>query len=578
MTSTRLIQILVPSELELPKIMSELTLEENVFILTSGCRMIQEARNVVANVSQKEIYNRVKEETRQEIQKLEMDLLVQKSLNETSGNYIKEMYETRLNEMQKTINGLNKELQEYKNASKLLVHQEVEKEREKSKAIIEDKTKQVLRITENYEKILQQQAVTKSSKKLGDEGEDNFMLLSETFKDFQGYKIEKKSHQAHKGDFHLFFDKFNVLVDLKNYSGIVQKKELEKIEHDLSVNNTMDFAWLISYESNVSDWNRFPIMFKWIVTDNGLKCIVIVNKLNTHKNPVDTMRNLWSITNELYTIMSLGKENNEDSDELRMLKERDYTALQKIKTLYKRSGELKRNIMSMSQIVKDIENDILDSISLFTNEVSKSEINKESKIKEWWNENMEHDETIVTECLSSTDVWLRFKKDNKEYVDENKLTTEQFRNYIKSFLEIEEYVEKSKKGAIEIKYYRFRDLLVTQDSKNEKKENKMDVELTIPNNVEKKKKVIKKRKVKIVVSEELDKEVVEMYNHSDTNIMEISDEKNIQVWQVVSILIVAGVIGKRSEARGYEMYKETDEYKSKIKKHSVSDDECSELI
>lgn len=578
MTSTRLIQILVPSELELPKIMSELTLEENVFILTSGCRMIQEARNVVANVSQKEIYNRVKEETRQEIQKLEMDLLVQKSLNETSGNYIKEMYETRLNEMQKTINGLNKELQEYKNASKLLVHQEVEKEREKSKAIIEDKTKQVLRITENYEKILQQQAVTKSSKKLGDEGEDNFMLLSETFKDFQGYKIEKKSHQAHKGDFHLFFDKFNVLVDLKNYSGIVQKKELEKIEHDLSVNNTMDFAWLISYESNVSDWNRFPIMFKWIVTDNGLKCIVIVNKLNTHKNPVDTMRNLWSITNELYTIMSLGKENTEDSDELRMLKERDYTALQKIKTLYKRSGELKRNIMSMSQIVKDIENDILDSISLFTNEVSKSEINKESKIKEWWNENMEHDETIVTECLSSTDVWLRFKKDNKEYVDENKLTTEQFRNYIKSFLEIEEYVEKSKKGAIEIKYYRFRDLLVTQDSKNEKKENKMDVELTIPNNVEKKKKVIKKRKGKIVVSEELDKEVVEMYNHSDTNIMEISDAKNIQVWQVVSILIVAGVIGKRSEARGYEMYKETDEYKSKIKKHSVSDDECSELI
>jgi len=488
------------------------------------------------------------------------------------------MYETRLNEMQKTINGLNKELQEYKNASKLLVHQEVEKEREKSKAIIEDKTKQVLRITENYEKILQQQAVTKSSKKLGDEGEDNFMLLSETFKDFQGYKIEKKSHQAHKGDFHLFFDKFNVLVDLKNYSGIVQKKELEKIEHDLSVNNTMDFAWLISYESNVSDWNRFPIMFKWIVTDNGLKCIVIVNKLNTHKNPVDTMRNLWSITNELYTIMSLGKENTEDSDELRMLKERDYTALQKIKTLYKRSGELKRNIMSMSQIVKDIENDILDSISLFTNEVSKSEINKESKIKEWWNENMEHDETIVTECLSSTDVWLRFKKDNKEYVDENKLTTEQFRNYIKSFLEIEEYVEKSKKGAIEIKYYRFRDLLVTQDSKNEKKENKMDVELTIPNNVEKKKKVIKKRKGKIVVSEELDKEVVEMYNHSDTNIMEISDAKNIQVWQVVSILIIAGVIGKRSEARGYEMYKETDEYKSKIKKHSVSDDECSELI
>ena len=79
------------------------------------------------------------------------------------------------------------------------------------------------------------------------------------------------------GDFHLFFEKFNVLVDLKNYSGSVQKKELDKIEHDLSINDTMDFAWLISYESNVSDWNRFPVMCKWIVTDVGLKCIVIVN-------------------------------------------------------------------------------------------------------------------------------------------------------------------------------------------------------------------------------------------------------------------------------------------------------------
>lgn len=36
---------------------------------------------------------------------------------------------------------------------------------------------------------------TKSSKKLGDEGEDNFMLLSETFKDFVGYKIETNNEK-----------------------------------------------------------------------------------------------------------------------------------------------------------------------------------------------------------------------------------------------------------------------------------------------------------------------------------------------------------------------------------------------
>ena len=184
---------------------------------------------------------------------------------------------------------------------------EVEKEKEKHKIVLEEKDKQLQRMTENYEKFLKQTTEGKSSKKIGDEGEENFILLTETFKDFTGYKLEKKAHQAHKGDFHLLFKDFNVLVDLKNYSGSVQKKEVEKIEHDLSINNTIDFAWLISYDSNVSDWNRFPIMYKWIVTDIGLKCIVIVNNLNANKNPTDMLRTVWSITYELHKMINKTK-------------------------------------------------------------------------------------------------------------------------------------------------------------------------------------------------------------------------------------------------------------------------------
>ena len=36
------------------------------------------------------------------------------------------------------------------------------------------------------------------------------------------------------------------------------------------------------------------------------------------------------------------------------------------------------------------------------------------------------------------------------------------------------------------------------------------------------------------------------------------------VWQVISILCKNKIIAKRSDARGYDLYKETDEYKSKI--------------
>jgi hypothetical protein len=355
--------------------------------------------------------------------------------------------------------------------------------------ILDNKDKQVVRIIENYEKFLQQ-TDTKSSKKLGDEGEDNFILLSETFKDFIGYKIEKKSHQGHKGDFHLFFEKFNVLVDLKNYTGKVQKKELEKIEHDLSINDTMDFAWLISYESSVSEWNRFPIMCKWIVTDVGLKCIIIVNNLNSNKEPTDTLRIVWNMTNEIHMMMSKTKEI--DNTELEKLRERDYNILQKIKIAQKRLSEMRRNVVSMSQITKDIENDIIDAVSMFTNELSKNEFDKSLKIKEWWNENIIFIGNNDNK-LTSTDVWSRFKKENKVYVDEMKMLIDNFKNCVKNFVDVNNYVEKNKKGLIEFIGFKFKDVLVCNENEKVKSEENLEVELNIPNMVDKKKKIIKSK-------------------------------------------------------------------------------------
>ena len=487
--TTKQINITVPFNWCIPEILNTLNAEENACILTIGSEMIKEARNLVAGLTQKDIYQKIKNESKIEIQQLEVDLLVQKKLNSEIDSSMRNFYEKQIEQMKKQIIDLNRQLTDHVNNSKYIIQEEVDKEKDKFKNLLEDKNKQVLRITENYEKYLQQ-TTTKSSKKLGDEGEDNFMLLSDTFKDFVGYKIEKKSHQGHKGDFHLFFENFNVLVDLKNYTGSVQKKELEKIEHDLSINDTMDFGWLISYESNVSDWNRFPIMCKWIVTDIGLKCIIIVNKLNLSKSPIDMLRIVWNLTNEIHTILNKTKEL--DNSELIKMKERDYNVLQKIKMAQKRLSEMKRNVVSMSQITKDIENDIIDAISMFTNELSKNEYDKSLKIKEWWNDNIDFDEKDTNSKITSTDIWGRFKKENKLYVDENKILIDDFKKYIKDFVDTNNYIEKSKKGVIEFIGFKFKDLLVSNNLESQKCNEQMKIELSIPVVIESKKKIIKK--------------------------------------------------------------------------------------
>lgn len=557
---TKTINIVVPEDWTIPELLNMLSPDEIAFILDVGCETIKDARSLVASLSQKEIYNKIREESKGEIEKLEMDLLVQQKLNSSLDSSIRNFYEKQVEQMKKQLEELKSQVRNYECQNKDVIDAEVKKEREKYKILLEERDRQLLRMTENYEKFLKQNIENKSSKKIGDEGEDNFILLSDTFKDFAGYKLEKKAHQAHKGDFHLLFRDFNVLVDLKKYSGSVQKKELEKIEHDLSINNTVDFAWLISYDSNVSDWNRFPIMYKWILTDMGLKCIIIVNNLNSNKNPVDTLRNVWCITNELHNMINKTKETEVDNTEIQKLRERDYNVLQKIKTAQKRLSEMKRNVTSMSQIAKDIENDIIDVISLFTNEIVKNDYDKSGKIKEWWNETIEFDDNNENK-LTSTEIWSRFKKENKAYVDENKMMIEEFKKYLKNFIDVEHYVEKSKKGSLEFVGFKFKDLLVQEDLKDEK----IEVDLVLP--VESKKKRINRKpgdNTKIVISKEIDEKVVTEYNKGNLNIMDISKANNLLVWQVVSMLVNNKIIEKRCDARGYDIYKETEEYKSKI--------------
>lgn len=570
--TTRIIKIEVPLSWDVPEELNMLSPEENAFILDVGCETIKDARALVAGLSQKEIYNKIREESKGEIQKLEMDLLVEKKLKGELDNSIRYIYENQVIQLKKQNDELKEQLKTQITNNKLLFQNELDKEKEKLEKILEDKNKQVLRIIENYEKFLQQ-SESKSSKKLGDEGEDNFIMVSETFKDFIGYKIEKKSHQGHKGDFHLFFEKFNVLVDLKNYSGSVQKKELDKIEHDLSINDTMDFAWLISYESNVSDWNRFPIMCKWIVTDVGLKCIIIVNKLNSNKNPTDTLRVVWNLTNEIHMIMSKTKEMN--NTEVEKLRERDYNVLQKIKMAQKRLSEMKRNIVSMSQIAKDIENDIIDAVSMFTNELSKNEFDKSSKIKEWWNENIVFDDNKENN-LTSMDIWCRFKKENKIYVDENKILIEDFKNSVKNFVDDNNYIEKSKKGSIEFIGFKYKDLLVCEESEKVKDEvnEKLEVELNIP------KLTLKNKKVKKVLQSQDDNVIINLYKNSKEDVLVLSKMLNIPVHKIISCLVNNNIIEKRQYARGYKEYTETEEYKDKVSssKNTNINDSYNELF
>jgi hypothetical protein len=192
-----------------------------------------------------------------------------------------------------------------------------------------------------------------------------------------------------------------------------------------------------------------------------------------------------------------------------------------------------------------------------TNEIVSSNI---SLFDDWWEQSIEvtNAETIV----ASTDLWTRFKHENKLIINEMNVSGEKFKQYIKSKVPSSCIILRNKNAnsafdikGIQLKIINYKSNIIIENEK-------IDIELN--EEIIKKQKIIKKS-TEIVFSKELDSKILNEY-YSNKDIMEISEKNNIKPWQVVSLLMKYNIIKKRVEALGYDKYKETEEYKQKIGK------------
>jgi len=534
---------------------SGFSLEENYMMLKIGSECLLEGRKAVVGLTQKDMYNKIRDETREEVQRLELDILVERELKIKMEEQIKKIYESQIEKMRSQMETMSIQIKSYELQNNDLIKAEVDKAREKFDLLLEEKDKQNRLNREVFDKAekMISKNIVKTSSVIGDDGEQIFESLSDTFKDFPEYKIENKAKQGHKGDFHLFFKDFNILVDSKNYSGSVQKKEAIKIETDLITNENMKFAWMVSLNSNISDYNRFPIMTKWITTDVGVKCILFINNLLEHKEPRNILRQAWAICEDFHR---LTKSVDKEDGELEKYIERNIKQKKQIENLQERSAELRRGMNVLNNTLKHIDNDLLEMLSLVSDEFVNDKFALNDKINSWWDSNItfSNDESKMT----STEIWNKFKKENKEYVQENKLTIEIFKEKITCIVNSSNYIEKTKKGVIDFIGFKWKEI------KNLTIENTVLGNIIIEQNLKSKSK--SKPKSNFYFNEEEDGKILKDYEDENNNIMSISIMNNILPWQVVSLLMQYKVISKRGEARGYDIYKETEEYKSKLTK------------
>ena len=553
--SLKIIQISVPDDVDIPDIITTFSPEENYQMLKIGSDALNEGRKVVTKLTSDEIYRKIENDYKKEMENLDNEIEIEKRTSLKMQEKIVKMYESQIEQLNKKLEYAMTKITNYEKDMTTSLQEQVSKVKDKYDLLLEEKDRQNHINRELFDKAVKllDKTSNKSSISLGDSGEQIFENLADTFKDFPDFKIENKAKQSHKGDFHLFFKDFNILVDVKNYTSSISKKEITKIESDLNTNNNMNFAWLVSLNSNICEYNKFPITSKSITTDDGdVKFILMINNLLDNKEPRNMLRQAWQICNDLYRFT---RKVEKDDDKLEKFIERNSIYKKQINILQERSYDLRRSVNTSLNILKNMDNDLLEILSNISDDIINEKFSMLEKTKEWWHNNVEYTDND-DDKLTSTELWNKFKKENKEYVGENKVTIDVFKDTITTIVNSSKYIEKTKKGAIEFIGFTWKYIA-------EKETNNLE-NLVIENIIiEKTNKVKKEKKKEFYFNEQLDKEILNNYENESNDIMTMSNN-NIKPWQIVSLLMRYKIIKKRDEARGYDKYKETEEYKSKI--------------
>lgn len=331
-------------------------------------------------------------------------------------------------------------------------HAQLEKEKDRCKHLLEEKDRQVDKIREVHERILINQ--TKSTSHKGADGEKLFCDYAETFMDFKGFENIDKHTQGGEGDFHLHFEEFDVLVDAKNYKKKVPHDQREKIKKDLLKNEHIHFAWLVSLNTSIEKFDKAPLMFEWINTN---QCILYINNLSSSEDPKKFLRVVWNVCKEL---MKLTGNVNFDETELITLRENTFKVMDRMKGMRKTIREINTSLNTTRNLIQVMDDELKGILEMETNSVIASDI---SLFDDWWEQHIELSHS--DDLLSSTEMWVKFKQDNKLALltsGASQISTEKFKQYIKSIVPMHSILLRNKNAtsAFDVKGIKFKELKI----------------------------------------------------------------------------------------------------------------------
>ena len=559
---TKTIQYEIEKTFVIPCCFEDFSSEEKTLALQAGIVFVKHGYKAADEMSHQEKYDKIKQEMEWEIKKKDMELAFQRETAQKVEEKIRasmlQTYTHELERKDKIIKGLIEEVKCNEGMVKEKIYDAIDKTKYTYEMLLKEKEKQnqsniqrwdsqQQKYAESIEKINDNifKMANKSHNKKATEGEKQVSdYLKDTFRDFKDFELVDTHTQPGAGDFQMHFENFDVLVDAKNYNKNVGISQIEKIKSDLIKNKHISFAWMISLYYPIDKWDKASVMYEWINTN---QCVVYINSLTEHEDANETLRLVWYTSRELYKLI---QDVDEDEKEVKKLKEERFKWLDAIRNARKRIREINTSINGTQKMIISMDEDLRILLENETKELLNSNF---SLFDNWWDQNIEWKNDT---SLLSTDVWYRFRQDNKDMIKEKDITPDKFKQYIKTKVDVCHMVLRGKhsQSAFDIKGIQFK-----QQEQGVKMENKIDIAFT------EKPKSREKKSTDVYFDEETDNKILSDYQKESNDIMTISEIYDLRPWQIISVLMKHKVISYRGDARGMDFYKQTDEYNEKMK-------------
>ena len=473
--SVKKLTLYVPSNARLPETIVEWSPEDTELILSVGYSAFIQAKQSVSTTNYREVASELERSLNQKyeeslsaskdrVEKMERELQFQKermklmqdeedaniqrrmSQSKEAFEMLQESYKRERDELKSRIFHLEHETEQrtHKDAIGL-----IGRELESMSRMLKEKDKQIDTHKEMFERSIAKidnLTQKRDVASIGKIGEGQFKgLATNTFRDFDGFQLKEVCAIGGLGDFHLHFKDFAVLVDSKLYTNKVNSTSRDKIRRDLLNNEHIQFAWLVSMDTNIDRFDKAPFMFEWI---NPQKCICYINNLRGQEEPGELLRSIWYCCKALLQMMVTDAS---EKGELSVLKEREMKMRDVVAKLVKSNRE--RDTI-MSQMRQNFERSDEYVRELMNKETAEIVNDYYLTVVEWWNRSMEQ-ASITDPVLKSTTVWTQFKRDMGDKLGNIDATV--FKDVLCGFLGEDKVVKpKTKAGALELRGVRMR--------------------------------------------------------------------------------------------------------------------------